>query len=131
MEGEGRQMSRPSRAWLILICLLSYFSMGQAGCQTTSQNEITYVRSDIVRLRRDVEDIKKTLDTPAPKTNTQGIMRNQAAQRETLLELKEGQQRAESRIEETRYELAALRQEITKRRRPPPPRGRPEWRPSR
>jgi tol-pal system protein YbgF len=87
--------------------------MGQAGCQTTSQNEITYVRSDIVRLRRDVEDIKKTLDTPAPKTNTQGIMRNQAAQRETLLELKEGQQRAESRIEETRYELAALRQEIT------------------
>ena len=96
-----------------MICLLSYFFMGQAGCQTTSQNEITYVRSDIVRLRRDVEDIKNKLDAPAPKTNTQGIMRNQAAQRETLLELKEGQQRAESRTEETRYELAALRQEIT------------------
>jgi len=105
-------MSHPSKAWLIFVCLLSYFFMGQAGCQTTPQSDITYVRSDIVRLRHDVEDMKKKLDTPAVG-NTQGILRNQAAQREALLELKEGQQRTESRIEETRYELAALRQEIT------------------
>jgi tol-pal system protein YbgF len=86
--------------------------MGQAGCQTLSQSEITYMRSDIIRLRRDVADIKKQLGTPLPD-NYQGIVRNQAAQREALVELKDGQQRTESRIEETRYELAALRQEIT------------------
>jgi tol-pal system protein YbgF len=105
-------MSHHSKAWLILVCLLSYLFMGQAGCQTTSSNDITYVRSDIVRLRHDIEGLQKTLDSPAP-VNTQGILRNQAAQREALLELKDGQQRTESRIEETRYELAALRQEIT------------------
>lgn len=106
-------MSHPSKAWLILICLLSYCSMGQAGCQTTgSSQEMTYVRSDLVRIRRDVEDIKKQLETPVP-SSYQDIVRNQAAQGEALMDLKDGQQRAESRIEEARYELAALRQEIT------------------
>lgn len=105
-------MSYPSKAWLFLICLFSYLSMGQAGCVTTSQSDITYMRSDIKHLRRDVGAIKKQLGAPLPD-DYQGIVRNQAAQREALNELKEGQQRTESRIEETRYELAALRQEIT------------------
>ena len=89
-------MSHPSKAWLVLICLFSYFSMGQAGCQTMSQSDATYIRSDIIRLRRDVADIKKQLGAPLPE-NYQGIMRNQAGQREALVELKEGQQRTESR----------------------------------
>jgi len=107
-------MSLPSKAWLIAVCLLSYFFMGQAGCQTT-QSDITYVRSDIVRLRRDIEDIKKTVGAsePARYSDYQDLVRNQAEQREILLDLQDGQQRAESRIEETRYELTALRQEIT------------------
>ncbi len=89
--------------------------MGQSGCQTTPQTDITYVRSDIVRLRRDVESLKNELkDSPtAPTVDIDGVLRNQAAQRETLLELKDGQQRTESRIEETRHELATLKQEIT------------------
>ena len=107
-------MSHPSKAWLVLVCLFSYLSMGQAGCQTTQQTDMTYVRSDIVRLRRDVEGIKNNLEgATAPTGNMQGVLRNQASQREALLEIKDGQQRTESRIEETRHELAALKQEIT------------------
>ncbi len=108
-------MSHPSKAWLILICLSSYFSMGQAGCQTTPQSDVTYVRSDIVRLRHDVELLREDLKgapTP-PAVNIEGVLRNQAAQREALLELKDGQQRSESRVEELRHELELLRQEIT------------------
>jgi tol-pal system protein YbgF len=96
---------------LILVCLLSYAFLGQAGCETTSQQDIVYIRSDIQRMKRDVEDIKQKLGTTG--TPAQDILKNQAAQRETLLELQEGQQRTESRIEETRYELSMLRQEIT------------------
>jgi tol-pal system protein YbgF len=66
----------------------------------------------MVRVRRDIDEIKQRLGSPAP-TGYGDIVRNQAAQGEALLELQEGQQRTESRIEETRYELAALRQEIT------------------
>ncbi len=101
-----------NKAWLILICILSYFSMGQAGCQTTSQQDIVYIRSDMVRVKRDIEEIKQRLGSSAP-TASGDIVRNQAAQGEALLQLQEGQQRTESRIEETRYEIAALRQEIT------------------
>lgn len=101
-----------SKAWLILICVLSYFSMGQAGCQTTSQQDIVYIRSDMVRVKRDIEEIKQRLGSPTP-SGYGDIVRNQAAQGEALMELQEGQQRTESRIEETRYEIAALRQEVT------------------
>lgn len=108
-------MSHPSKAWLILICLSSYFSMGQAGCQTTPRNDVTYLRSDIVRLRHDVESLGEKIKSASasPAVNIEGILRNQAAQREALIELKDGQQRTASRIEETRHELALLRQEIT------------------
>jgi tol-pal system protein YbgF len=86
--------------------------MGQAGCQTTSQQDLTYIRSDMVRMRRDIEDIKQNVG-PSGSAQTQDILRNQAAQREMLLELQESQQQTESRIEEMRYELSALKQEIT------------------
>ena len=104
-------MSHPSKAWLILICLLSYLFMGQAGCQTTSQDTM-YMRSDMVRIKRDVAEIKEQMGSPVASAN-RDVLRNQAAQREALEELKEGQQRAESRIEEARYEISVLRQEIT------------------
>ena len=106
-------MSHPSKAWLIPICLFAYLSMGQSGCQTTPANDITYVRSDIVHLRNDIKALSKKMDdASAPDVNINGVMRNQAAQRETLLELKDGQQRTESRIEEIRYEFTALKKEI-------------------
>ena len=106
-------MSHPSKAWLIPICLFAYLSMGQSGCQTTPTSDITYVRSDIVRLSRDVEALSKKVDNASTSdVSIGGVLRNQAAQRETLLELKDGQQRTESRIEEIRYELAALKKEI-------------------
>ncbi len=105
-------MRRLSKAWLFLICLASYLSMGQAGCQTTSSSDLAYIRSDLVRIKRDVDDIKKQLGTPLP-SEYGDVLRNQAAQREMLLEVQEGQQRAESRLEENRYELRALRQEMT------------------
>lgn len=104
-------MSHPSKAWLILICLLSYLFMGQAGCQTTSQDTM-YMRSDMVRIKRDVAEIKEQMGSPVASAN-RDVLRNQAVQREALEELKEGQQRAESRIEEARYEISVLRQEIT------------------
>jgi len=104
-------MSHPSKAWLILICLLSYLFMGQAGCQTTSQDTM-YMRSDMVRIKRDVAEIKEQMGSPVASAN-RDVLRNQAAQREALEELKEGQQRVESRIEEARYEISVLRQEIT------------------
>jgi tol-pal system protein YbgF len=79
------------------------------------QSDMTYVRSDIVRLRRDVESLKEEIKNApaAPAVNIDGVLRNQASQRETLLELKDGQQRTASRIEEVRHELATLKQEIT------------------
>ncbi len=89
--------------------------MGQAGCQTTPLSDVTYLRSDIGRLRRDIETLDKKMGVvPAtPAVNIDGILRNQAAQRETLHELQEGQQRTESRIEETNHELVSLSKEIT------------------
>jgi tol-pal system protein YbgF len=107
-------MSNPSKAWLIPICLFAYLSMGQAGCQTTPSNDITYVRSDIVRLSRDIDGLSKKIDKipEAPDVNIDGVVRNQAAQREALLELKDGQERTESRIDETRHEVAGLKKEI-------------------
>ncbi len=104
-------MSHPSKAWLILICLLSYLFMGQAGCQTTSQDTM-YMRSDMVHIKRDVAEIKEQMGSPVASAN-RDVLRNQAAQREALEELKEGQQRAESKLEEARYEISVLRQEIT------------------
>lgn len=104
-------MSYPSKAWLILICLLSYLFMGQAGCQTTSQDTM-YMRSDMIRIKRDVAEIKEQMGSPVPSAN-RDVLRNQAKQNEALEELKEGQQRTESRIEEARYEISVLRQEIT------------------
>jgi tol-pal system protein YbgF len=106
-------MSPFSKVWLAMVCLLSYFFLGQAGCQTlTSQEDITYMRSDLVRMRRDLEEIKKNLNAPASAAN-QDILRNQAAQREALLELHEGQQRLESQTEETSYQLESIKQEVT------------------
>jgi tol-pal system protein YbgF len=110
-------MSRLSKVWLVLVCLLSYFSLGQAGCQTlnsrlTSQEDIDYLRSDLAHMRRDIEEIKKNLN-PATPMPYQDILRNQAAQREALIELHEGQQRLESKTEETGYQLDTLRQEVT------------------
>jgi tol-pal system protein YbgF len=90
--------------------------MGQAGCQTMPQSDMTYLRSDIVRLRRDIEKLDKKIGAApaaAPTVNIDGILRNQAAQRETLHELQEGQQRTESRIEETNHELVSMSKEIT------------------
>ena len=107
-------MSHPSKAWLIPICLFSYFSMGQAGCQTMPQNDMTYVRSDIVRLRHDVEGIKNKLEEgPVGSGSAESVLRNQATQREILHELQEGQQRTESRLDETNHQLATMSQEIT------------------
>ena len=105
-------MSHPSKAWLILICLLSYSFMGQAGCQTTTSQDTMYMRSDMIRIKRDVAEIKEQMGSPVPSAN-RDVLRNQAKQNEALEELKEGQQRAESRIEEARYEISVLRQEIT------------------
>lgn len=110
-------MSRLSKVWLVLICLLSYFSLGQAGCQTlnsklTSQEDIDYLRSDLAHMRKDIEEIKKNLN-PATPMPYQDMLRNQAAQREALIELHEGQQRLESKTEETGYQLDALKQEVT------------------
>ena len=106
-------MSHPSKAWLIPICLFAYLSMGQSGCQTMPANDITYVRSDIVHLRNDIKTLSKKMDdSDVGGGSIGGVLRNQAAQRETLLELKDGQQQTESRIEEIRYELAALKKEI-------------------
>ncbi|GAB4343158.1 MAG: tol-pal system protein YbgF [Candidatus Abyssubacteria bacterium] len=106
-------MRHLSKAWLFVVCALSYTCLGQAGCETTSQHDIVYIRSDIQRMKRDVEEIKQKLGTTGMPAQDQDILRNQAAQREMLLEIQEGQQRTESRLEETRYELSILRQEIT------------------
>ncbi len=105
-------MSHPSKAWLALVCLLSYFFLGQAGCQTASEQELTYIRSDIVRMRRDIEEIKQNVG-PSASASYQDLLRSQAAQRETLIGLQEGQQQIDSNIEETRHELVALKQEVT------------------
>jgi tol-pal system protein YbgF len=110
-------MSRLSKVWLVLICLLSYLSLGQAGCQTlnsrlTSQEDIDYLRSDLAHMRRDIEEIKKNLNPVAPMPY-QDMLRNQAAQREALIEFHEGQQRLESKTEETGYQLDTLKQEVT------------------
>ncbi|MBI5116561.1 tol-pal system protein YbgF [Candidatus Poribacteria bacterium] len=105
-------MSHPSKAWFAFVCLLSYFFMGQAGCQTASEQELGYIRSDIVRMRRDVEEIKQSVG-PAASSPCQDLLKKQAAQRETLIALQEGQQQIDSKLEETRHELTALKQEIT------------------
>jgi tol-pal system protein YbgF len=106
-------MSRLSKTWLLVVCLASYFFLGQAGCQTlTSQEDITYMRSDVVRMRHDIEEIKKSLNSPATGAN-QDILRGQASQREALIELHEGQQRLESQTEETSHQVESLNQEMT------------------
>lgn len=106
-------MSHKTKLWIPLICLLSYFFLGQAGCQTlTSQEDITYIRSDLAHMRRDLEDVKKKMAAPE-SAGSQDILRNQAAQREALIELNEGQQRLENKSEETSYQMESLKQEVT------------------